>query len=449
MNLIAAALYDPAGAVSKATSALLAMTAFDTTNLRLAVTVPAHGMVHFKLRCNLSGATTMPQVLLGVLNGATVVGRQVPRAALPGTALATTNVPLVAEFTATGLTPGSINFDAAYAVETVVAATNIHYGGPNNTTANDAWGAFSFEAYDPRPLKLALDGGVNTTQFNGTNATATAGRPEVNTTHAAGTAWGSGAITAASIAADAITSAKIADGAIDAATLATGTITAAKFAAGAIDAAAIADGAIDAATLASGTITAAKFAAGAIDATAIADGAIDAATLATGTITAAKFAAGAIDAAAIATNAIDADSIAADAGTEIGTAVWATTTRLLTAGTNIVLAKGTGVTGFNDLSAAQVNAEADTALVDVGLTTTITGRVDATVSSRLASASYTAPDNATIAAIATYVDTEVAAIKDKTDQLVFTKAGQLDVNTLSVNGVTLTGNGTTVPMRAA
>jgi len=37
-------------------------------------------------------------------------------------------------------------------------------------------------------------------------------------------------------------------------------------------------------------------------------------------------------------------------------------TRLLTAGTNIALAKGTGVTGFNDLSAAQVNAEVDTAL---------------------------------------------------------------------------------------
>lgn len=44
--------------------------------------------------------------------------------------------------------------------------------------------------------------------------------------------------------------------------------------------------------------------------------------------------------------------------------IWAVATRLLTAGTNIVLAKGTGVTGFNDLSAAQVNAEADTALSD-------------------------------------------------------------------------------------
>lgn len=44
--------------------------------------------------------------------------------------------------------------------------------------------------------------------------------------------------------------------------------------------------------------------------------------------------------------------------------VWAYATRILTAGTNIALAKGVGVTGFNDLSAAQVNAEADTALAD-------------------------------------------------------------------------------------
>lgn len=46
---------------------------------------------------------------------------------------------------------------------------------------------------------------VDVTQFGGTNATTSSGRPEVNTTHAAGTAWGSGAITAASLAADAAT----------------------------------------------------------------------------------------------------------------------------------------------------------------------------------------------------------------------------------------------------
>ena len=51
---------------------------------------------------------------------------------------------------------------------------------------------------------------ANVTQFGGTNGTFSGGRPEVNTTHAAGTAWGSGAITAASLAADAITAAKLA-----------------------------------------------------------------------------------------------------------------------------------------------------------------------------------------------------------------------------------------------
>jgi hypothetical protein len=74
-----------------------------------------------------------------------------------------------------------------------------------------------------------------------------------------------------------------------------------------------------------------------------------------------------ITAASIATDAIGAAEIASDAGTELGTANWATTTRVLTAGTNIALAKGTGVTGFNDLSAAQVNTEVDTALTDIFL----------------------------------------------------------------------------------
>lgn len=46
--------------------------------------------------------------------------------------------------------------------------------------------------------------------FGGTAGTFSGGRPEVNTTHAAGTAWGSGAITAGALAADCITAAKLA-----------------------------------------------------------------------------------------------------------------------------------------------------------------------------------------------------------------------------------------------
>ena len=93
----------------------------------------------------------------------------------------------------------------------------------------------------------------------------------------------------------------------------------------------------------------------------------------------------------IAADLITAAALTTDAGAEIGTAVWATTSRLLTAGTNIALAKGAGVTGFNDLDAAgvrsavglatanldtqldalpttaEVNAEVDTALADANL----------------------------------------------------------------------------------
>lgn len=65
----------------------------------------------------------------------------------------------------------------------------------------------------------------------------------------------------------------------------------------------------------------------------------------------------------------------------------------------------------------------------VGLTAS---NLDATVSSRLATASYTAPDNAS-----------VAAVKTQTDKLAFTVANKLDVNILVVNGVTIKGSGTT------
>lgn len=51
---------------------------------------------------------------------------------------------------------------------------------------------------------------VNVTAYGGTAGTFSGGRPEVNTTHAAGTAWASGAITAAVFATDAITAAKLA-----------------------------------------------------------------------------------------------------------------------------------------------------------------------------------------------------------------------------------------------
>lgn len=48
--------------------------------------------------------------------------------------------------------------------------------------------------------------------------------------------------------------------------------------------------------------------------------------------------------------------------------VWAVATRVLTAGTNIALAKGTGVTGFNDIAAADVWAAGTRTLTGLGFT---------------------------------------------------------------------------------
>lgn len=149
MALLAGTLYDPAAAVTKATTAAQAMTAMDTTNLRLTFTAPANGAVLVHMAGVIHGATTFPQVLLGVLDGSTVRGRAVPGGSLGGTALATTFLQIEAYFLVTGLTPGSsYTWDAAYGVETLVASTGIKYGGPNDTTANNAFGGFVYEIWN-------------------------------------------------------------------------------------------------------------------------------------------------------------------------------------------------------------------------------------------------------------------------------------------------------------
>jgi hypothetical protein len=152
VRLLAGVSYDPAAAVTKATTALLAMTAFDTTNLRLAsITVPSHGMLRWRIICAVHGATTLPSILLGVLEGATVRGRVAPMVG-GGNLVATGRYQHEATGLITGLTPGaSVTLDAAYGVEVIVATTGIKYGGPNNTTTNDAFGAIVFEVFDPAP----------------------------------------------------------------------------------------------------------------------------------------------------------------------------------------------------------------------------------------------------------------------------------------------------------
>jgi len=76
------------------------------------------------------------------------------------------------------------------------------------------------------------------------------------------------------------------------------------------------------------------------------------------------------------------------------------------------------IAALNNISAAQVNAECDTAISDAAL--------------------------ATAAALAT-VDTVADAIKVVTDRFLFTVANQVDSNIQSINDVTITGNGGTTP----
>lgn len=147
-NCLGAKLYDPAVAVSKATTSLLAMTAIDTTNLRITFTAPLSGNVLVRMRAPVHGSTTFPHILFGVLDGATVRARVSPIGALKTTAVNTAQLALEGQAVVTGLTPGSsYTWDAAYGVEEVKSSTNLKYGGPNDASGNDAWGGFAYEIW--------------------------------------------------------------------------------------------------------------------------------------------------------------------------------------------------------------------------------------------------------------------------------------------------------------
>lgn len=168
-----------------------------------------------------------------------------------------------------------------------------------------------------------------------------------------------------------------------------------------------------------GIITASVIATDAIDADAIADNAINAAAIAADAITAAKLHAdvttelqsGLATAASITTLQTSVDDIPTNA--ELATSQAAADDATLAA-----------IAALNNLSAAQVNAEVDTALADVGLTTTITGRVDAAISTRASQASVDdVPTNAELA-------TALAAADDAVLAAVATRASQTSVDTV-------------------
>lgn len=202
-----------------------------------------------------------------------------------------------------------------------------------------------------------------------------------------------------------------------------------------------------------GLITATAIATGAIDADAIAADAIAAAKIATGAITAAKFAAGAIDAAALAADAITAAKVAADVGGEIADAVWdEATSGHTTAGTygkltvdNLDTAVssratttsgGSIVTGTDNKVLISANAGAFPAAaiqaiwdaLTSALTTAssigklLVDNINATISSRATQTSVDTIDD--------FLDTEIAAIKAKTDNLPADPADASDIAAL-------------------
>lgn len=119
---------------------------------------------------------------------------------------------------------------------------------------------------------------------------------------------------------------------------------------------------------------------------------------------------------------------------------------------------------FSATMKASINTEADTALADVGLTTTITGRIDVAVSTRLATASYTAPLDAAgvrtaVGLASANLDTQLADVPTvaefeartilsadyATASSLSTVAGYIDTEVASI----LEDTGTTLPAQIA
>lgn len=145
MVVLANALYDPAAAVSKDTSAAIALVEIDTTNLRLAFAAPITGRVLVRMCGVLHGATTFPQIFLGIREAGVTKARVVPTVKVGGTALATTRATAEAFIVISGLSAGTHTFDASYGVDVGVASTGLKYGGPSDTTADNAFGGFVFD----------------------------------------------------------------------------------------------------------------------------------------------------------------------------------------------------------------------------------------------------------------------------------------------------------------
>ncbi len=121
---------------------------------------------------------------------------------------------------------------------------------------------------------------------------------------------------------------------------------------------------------------------------------------------------------------IKTQTVTCAGGVTVPAATLASTTNI-TAGTITTVTNLTNAATNGDLTTtmkASVNTEADLALADVGLTTTVTGRIDVAISTRLATAGYTAPLDAagtrTAIGLATAnLDTQLSTIDTVVDAI--------------------------------
>ena len=211
-------------------------------------------------------------------------------------------------------------------------------------------------------------------------------------------------------------------------------------------------------------------------------------SIAANAITATSIATDAITAGKIAADAIGASELAADAATEIGTAVWASAARTLTANTNLNDLSAAGVRAAVGLASANLDTQigtlataANLATVDtvvdaiqaktdnlptdpadqsiiIAATDAILAAVGDVPTNAELSTALAAADDAVLAqvalvkaktdlipaspaAVGDIPSADITAIKAKTDSLNFTVAGQVDANIQYVNDVQVNGTG--------
>lgn len=142
---------------------------------------------------------------------------------------------------------------------------------------------------------------------------------------------------------------------------------------------------------------------------------------------------GAINAGAITTASFAAGAINSTVAPNLDVAV---STRLATAGytapANADIA--TILTRTDVATSTRLDAASYTAPNNAGIASILTF-TDVAISTRLAAASYTAPDNASI-----------SAIRAATDQLTFTVANRVDVNVRLMNSAAVIGTGTAIDL---